>query len=66
MLVTCKKLPPIFFFLNKVLRQGPFIFHLYFSKQIEFDLKSINQEAILLLKSLNKEFIQYFFIDPSL
>ena len=69
MLVTCGKLSHFlltFVFPHKVLRQWPFIFHLYFSKQIEFDLKSINQEAILLLKSLDKEFIQYFSTDPSL
>ena len=33
---------------------------LYFSNQIEFDLKSINREFLLFLKSLNKHYIQYF------
>ena len=39
-----------------------FIFQLYFSNQIEFDLKSINQEFILFLKLLRKHCIQYFTI----
>ena len=39
--------------------QRPFIFYLYFSNQIEFDLKSINQEFLLFRKSLNKQPIQY-------
>ena len=30
--------------------------------QIEFDLKSTNQEFLLFRKSLNKQFIQYFVI----
>ena len=34
--------------------------HLYFSNQIEFDLKSIDQEFLLFLKSLSKQSIQYF------
>ena len=33
--------------------------HLYFSNQIEFDLKSIDQEFLLFRKSLNKQSIQY-------
>ena len=37
-----------------------FIFHLYFSSQIDFDLKSINPEFLLFLKSLNKHSIPYF------
>ena len=40
--------------------QWQFIFHLYFSNQIKFDLESTNQEFFLLLKSLNKQSIQYF------
>ena len=39
-----------------------FIFQLYFSNQIEFDFKSINQEFILFLKLLRKHCIQYFTI----
>ena len=31
--------------------------------QIEFDLKSINQEFVLFLKSLNKRSIHYFTIE---
>ena len=31
-----------------------FIFHFYFSSQIEFDFKSINQKFLLFLKSLTK------------
>ena len=42
--------------------QWPFIFRLYFSNQIEFGLKSINQEFFLLLKFL-KFLIQYFTIE---
>ena len=38
------------------------IFHLHFSNQIEFDLKSINQEFLLFRTSLNKQSIQYFII----
>ena len=30
--------------------------------QIEFDLKSISQEFLLFLKSLNKHYIEYFTI----
>ena len=37
--------------------------HLYFSNQIEFDLKSINQEFLLLLKLLKKNYIQCFTIE---
>ena len=37
-----------------------FIFHLHFSNQIVLHLKSINQESLLSLKSLNKHCIQYF------
>ena len=37
-----------------------FIFHLYFSNQIEFDLKSANQEFFLSLKLPEKHSIQYF------
>ena len=32
--------------------------HLYFSNQIEFGLKSINQEFILFRKSLNKQSVK--------
>ena len=46
--------------------QWQFIFNLYFSNQIKFDLKSINQEFLLFLKSLSKCSIQYFVIVPSL
>ena len=38
------------------------IFHLYFSNQIEFDLKSLNQAFLLFRKSLSKHSIQYFMI----
>ena len=41
--------------------QWRFIFHLYFSNQIEFHLKSINQE--LFLKLLKKHCIQYFTLE---
>ena len=34
-----------------LLRNDKFIFLLYFSNQIEFDLKSINQEFLLFRKS---------------
>ena len=34
----------------------------YFSNQIEFDLKSINQELLLFRKSLNKKSIQYLIV----
>ena len=38
-----------------LLRNDDFIFHLYFSNQIEFDLKSINQEFLSFCKPLNKD-----------
>ena len=37
--------------------------NLYFSDQIEFDLKSINQEFLLFLKLLKKHSIQYLTIE---
>ena len=37
--------------------------YFYFSNQIEFDLKSINQEFLLFLKLLKKHSIQYFTIE---
>ena len=40
--------------------QRQFIFHLYFLNQIEFDLKSMNEEFILFLKLLKKHSIQLF------
>ena len=43
--------------------QWRLIFHLYLSNQIEFDLKSINQEIVLSLKLLKKHSIQYFTIE---
>ena len=49
-----------------LLRNDDFKFHLYFSNQIEFNLKSINQEFLLFLKSLYKHSIQYFTIEFSL
>ena len=36
-----------------LLRKRPFKFHLYFSNQIDLDLRSVNQEFILFRKSLN-------------
>ena len=36
--------------------QWRFTFHCCFSHQIEFDLKSVNQEFLLFLKSLNFKF----------
>ena len=40
--------------------QRQFIFHLYFLNQIEFDLKSMNEEFLLFLKLLKKHSIQLF------
>ena len=37
--------------------------YFYISNQIEFDLKSINQEFLLFLKLLKKHSIQYFTIE---
>ena len=37
----------------------------YFANQIEFDLQSTYKEFLLLLKSLNKNSIQYFTIEFS-
>ena len=41
-----------------------FIFRLHFPNKIKFDLKSLNQE-LLLLESLSKHSIQYFTIEFS-
>ena len=43
------------YILNNTFSVAPwrFIFHLYFSDQVKFDSKSINQEFLLLLNSLN-------------
>ena len=41
------------------------VFPSYFSKQFVFDLKSIYQEFVLFLKSLNKHSIPYFIIELS-
>ena len=42
--------------------QWRFIFHLYFSNQIEPDLKSIDQEFLLIFILLKKHSIQDFII----
>ena len=41
-----------------------FMFHLHFPNQIKFNLKSLNQELVL-LESLSKHSIQYFTIEFS-
>ena len=52
-----------------ILRSNVFLLRnddLYILNQIEFDLKNINQEFLLFLKSLNKHSIQYITIEFSL
>ena len=43
--------------------QRRFIFHLYFSNQAEFNLKSIYQEFVLFLKLIEKHSIQFFTVE---